>query len=109
MDQQVIIVDQFMVAMTSIQEALASPRQEIDSQQSRPPVVQDETPYDSLPPPPPLPVPTVLQASPYLLHGHSEIVPPVVVQTTVIDDAHARMYRIKQCMRQLRVSDGSAV
>ena len=109
MDQQVIIVDQFMVAMTSIQEALASPRQEIDSQQSRPPVVQDETPYDSLPPPPPLPVPTVLQASPYLLHGHSEIVPPVVVQTTVIDDAHARMDRIKQCMRQLRVSDGSTV
>ncbi|RVW60612.1 hypothetical protein CK203_055523 [Vitis vinifera] len=44
--------------MASIQEALSSLRQEIDSQQSKQLVVQDETPYDSLPP--------------YLLHGHSE-------------------------------------
>ena len=44
-----------------------------------------------------------------MLHGYSEIAPPVVVQTTVIDDAHARMGRIEQHMRQLRVSDGSAV
>ncbi|KAL6347766.1 hypothetical protein AAG906_026295 [Vitis piasezkii] len=42
--------------------------QEIGSQQSRPPVVQDEMPHDSLPPLPPPPVPTVPQASPYLLH-----------------------------------------
>ncbi|RVW53330.1 hypothetical protein CK203_088503 [Vitis vinifera] len=58
--------------------------QEIGSQQSRSPVVQDETPHDSLPPPPPLPISTVPQASPYMLHGHSEVVPPVVVQTMVI-------------------------
>ena len=50
---------QFMVAMTSIQEALDSLRQEIGSQQSKPPVVQDEIPHDSLPPPPPPPVSTV--------------------------------------------------
>ncbi|RVW22405.1 hypothetical protein CK203_096074 [Vitis vinifera] len=49
------------------------------------------------------------QASPYLLHSHSEITPPAVVHTTVIDDAHARMDRIEQCMRQLRVSNGSAI
>ena len=60
-------------------------------------------------PPLPPPVLTVPQASPYLLHGHSEVVPPIVVQTTIIDDAHARMDRIEQRMRQLRVSDDLAV
>ncbi|KAL6324352.1 hypothetical protein AAG906_012956 [Vitis piasezkii] len=38
MDHQVVTIDQFTVAMTSIQEALANLRQEIGSQQSRPPV-----------------------------------------------------------------------
>ncbi|KAL6348707.1 hypothetical protein AAG906_019442 [Vitis piasezkii] len=94
--------------MASIQEALASLRQEIGSQQSRPLVVHDETLHDSLPQPPPPPVPTVPQASPYVLHGHSEVAPPVVVQTTVTNDAHAHMDRIEQHMRQMRVSDGSA-
>ena len=49
------------------------------------------------------------QASPYLLHGHSEIAPPVVVQATIIDDAHARMDCIEQRMRQLRVSNSSTI
>ena len=49
------------------------------------------------------------QDSPYLLDGHFEIVPPTVVQTIVIDVAHAHMERIEQRMRQLRVSNGSAV
>ena len=49
------------------------------------------------------------QASPYVLHGHSEIAPPVVAQAVVADDTHARMDRIEQCMRQMRVSDGSVV
>ncbi|RVW64297.1 hypothetical protein CK203_052275 [Vitis vinifera] len=35
MDQRVVTVDQFTTAMASIQEASASPRQEIDSQQLR--------------------------------------------------------------------------
>ena len=109
MDQQVVTVDQFTAAMASIQEALASLMQEIGSQQNKLPVVQDETPHDSLPLPPPPPVPTVPQASPYLLHGHSEITPPAAVHTTVTDDAHARMDRIEQRMRQLRVSDGSVI
>ncbi|RVW14675.1 hypothetical protein CK203_085471 [Vitis vinifera] len=109
MDQQVVTVDQFTAAMASIQEALASLRQEIGGQQGRPPTVQDETPYDSHPPPPPPPVPSVHQASPYVLHGHSEIAPPVVAQAVVADDTHARMDRIEQCMRQMRVSDGSVV
>ncbi|RVW24846.1 hypothetical protein CK203_105096 [Vitis vinifera] len=109
MDQQVVMVDQFTAAMASIQEALASLRQEIGGQQGRPPTVQDETPYDSHPPPPPPPVPSVHQASPYVLHEHSEIAPPVVAQAVVADDTHARMDRIEQCMRQMRVSDGSVV
>ncbi|RVW54991.1 hypothetical protein CK203_093141 [Vitis vinifera] len=104
-----VTVDQFTAAMASIQEALASLRQEISGQQGRPPTVQDETPYDSHPPPPPPPVPSVHQASPYVLHGHSEIAPPAVAQAVVADDTHARMDRIEQCMRQMRVSDGSVV
>ncbi|RVW65905.1 hypothetical protein CK203_007280 [Vitis vinifera] len=84
MDQQVVTVDQFTAAMASIQEALASLRQEISGQQ-------------------------VHQASPYVLHGHSEIAPPAVAQAVVADDTHARMDRIEQCMRQMRVSDGSVV
>ena len=79
MDQQVVTVDQFATAMASIQEALASLRQEIGGQQGRPPVVQDETPHDSLPPPPPPLVSSVPQASPYVLHDHSEVVPPTIV------------------------------
>ena len=79
MDQQVVTVDQFTVAMVSIQEALASLRHEIGSQQSRQSIVQDETPYDSLPSPPLPPVPTISQVPPYILHGHFEVAPFVVV------------------------------
>ena len=85
--------------MASIHEALASLRQEIGIQQSRSPVVQDGIPHDSLPLPLPPPVLLVPQASPYLLHTHSEISPPAVVQATVIDDTHARMDCIEQHMR----------
>ena len=54
---------------------MASLRQEIDSQQSRQLVVQDKTPYDSLPP--------------YLSHGYSEVASPAVVHTIVLEDTHA--------------------
>ncbi|RVW51804.1 hypothetical protein CK203_066780 [Vitis vinifera] len=90
--------------MTSIQEALANLRQEIGSQQSRPPTIQDETPHDSLPPSPLPPVLIVPQASPYLLHGHSEVAPHAVVQTTVIDDAHTRML-VASLPAKFRMSD----
>ncbi|RVX08570.1 hypothetical protein CK203_009082 [Vitis vinifera] len=78
MDQRVVTVDQFTTAMTSIQEASASPRQEIDSQQSRQFVVQDETPCDSLPHLPPPLGSTVPRAPPYMLHGHFEVVSPAL-------------------------------
>ncbi|RVW98900.1 hypothetical protein CK203_033854 [Vitis vinifera] len=73
MDQRVVTVDQFTTSMASIQEASASPRQEIDSQQSRQFVVQDETPCDSLPHLPPPLGSTVPRAPPYMLHGHFEL------------------------------------
>ena len=44
-----------------------------------------------------------------MLHGRSEVAPPAVVQTTIINDAHAHMDRIEQHMRQLRVSNSSVV
>ena len=69
MDQQVVTVDQFTTAMASIQEALASLRQEIGGQQGRPPAVQDETSYDSHPPPPPLLVPSVHRPHPIYYTG----------------------------------------
>ncbi|KAL6332556.1 hypothetical protein AAG906_008976 [Vitis piasezkii] len=72
-------VDQFTTIMGSIQEALASLKQEID----------------------------MPQTPPYLLHGHSEVSPPAVVQTTILEDTHACMDRIKQRIRQLRVSGSS--
>ena len=59
------------------------------------------------PPPPPLGL-IVPRAPPYLLHGHSEVASPAVVQTTVLEDTHACMDRIEQRIRQLRVSDISA-
>ena len=79
MDQRVVIVDQFTTAMASIQGAPASPKQEIDSQQSRQFVVQDETPCDSLLHLPPPLGSTVPRAPPYMLHGHFEVVSPAVV------------------------------
>ena len=73
-------------------------------------MAQDEVPHDSLflPPPPPLDQ-TVPYVSPYLLHGQSEVVLPTKIHTTIPDDTHTCMDRIKQCIRQLRVSDSSAV
>ena len=62
-----------------------------------------------MPQPLPPPVPTVPQASPYVLHGHSEVAPPTIVPTTVTDDAHACMDRLEQRMRQMRVLDGLVV
>ena len=108
MDQQVVIVDQFTTAMASIQEALANLRQEIGSQQSRQLVVQNEMSYDSLPPLLPPPSPTMPQAPPYLLHGHSDLSPPAVVQTIALEDTHTCMDCIEQRIRQLRVSDSLA-
>ncbi|KAL6348232.1 hypothetical protein AAG906_003098 [Vitis piasezkii] len=76
--RRVVTVDQFTTAMASIQEASASPRQEIDSQQSRQFVVQDETPCDSRPHLPPPLGSIVPRAPPYMLHGPFEVASPAL-------------------------------
>ena len=66
--------------------------------------------HDSLlPPPPPPPDQTEPQASPYLLHNQSEVLPPIVEHTTVSKDTHAHIDRIEQRIKQLRVSESSVV
>ncbi|KAL6330978.1 hypothetical protein AAG906_009406 [Vitis piasezkii] len=92
------MVDRSTTAMASIREALASlSRRSVVA--GRPPAIRDETPYDSHPPPPPpLPAPSH-RASPYVLHGHSEIAPPRVTCAPVADDTHARMDRIGSMRR----------
>ncbi|KAJ9688981.1 hypothetical protein PVL29_014571 [Vitis rotundifolia] len=94
--------------MASIQEALASLRQEMGSQQSRRPVVQDETPHDLLPPPPSPLGPMMSQAPPYILLGYFEVAPCAVVQIAVLEDTHAHMDSIEQRIRQSRVFDSSS-
>ena len=49
------------------------------------------------------------QASPYLLHGHFEVTPLAVVQSTILEYTHARMDRIKQHIKQLGVSNSSTI
>ncbi|RVW86624.1 hypothetical protein CK203_045685 [Vitis vinifera] len=54
--------------MASIQEALASLRQEIGGQQGRPLVARDDAQYDPTVPPPPPPSQSAPQAMPFTLH-----------------------------------------
>ena len=106
MDQQVVTVDQFTAAMASIQEALASLRQEIGGQQGRPPVARDDAQYDPTVPPPPPPSQSAPQAMPFTLHSQTGVAPPpITVPTPTSEDPHARMDRLEQGLRQLRASD----
>ncbi|RVW75527.1 hypothetical protein CK203_051944 [Vitis vinifera] len=106
MDQQVVTVDQFTAAMASIQEALASLRQEIDGQQGRPPVARDDAQYDPTVPPPSPPSQSAPQAMPFTLHSQTGVAPPpITVPTPTSEDPHARMDRLEQGLRQLRTSD----
>ena len=76
--------------MTSIQESLTNLRQKMGSLQSKQPISQDKVPHDSLSPPLLLPLDqTVPQASLYLLHGQSEVIPPTTVHTTILEDTNA--------------------
>ena len=54
-------------------------------------------PHDSLPPPSSPLDQIVPQASPYMLHGQSKVVPPTTVHTTLLEDTHTHMDRIEQC------------
>ncbi|RVW14458.1 hypothetical protein CK203_090780 [Vitis vinifera] len=88
MDQQVVTVDQFTTAMASIQEALASLRQEISGQQGRPPVARDDAQYDPTVPPPPPPSQSVPQAMPFTLHSQTGVAPPPITVPTQTSETH---------------------
>ena len=46
--------------------------------------------------------------APYVLHSQTDATPlPVVAPIQESDDAHARMDRLEQRMKQMRVSDGA--
>ena len=106
MDSQLVTVDQFASAIAAIQESIARLGQRIEGQQAPHDQVHDD--FTAPPPPPP---PTVQQAASYVplvLHGQTEMTPPpAIVLTLVVDDTHARMDRLEQLVRQMRVSEGA--
>ena len=126
MDSQVVTIDQFVAIMASIQKAITSLGQMMDWQQAQQIPIQESVQYDPtilppLPPsqtapqdtqiPPPSPLSqTVPQSTPLTLQSQTEVAPPsAMVVVPTLDDAHARMDRLEQRMRELRVSDGGMV
>ena len=112
MDSQVVTVDQFDAATTSIQEAITSLGQRMDGQQAQQVPVQESVQYDpTIPPllPPSQPAPhdtqippspllgqTVPQLTPFTLQSQTEVAPPrtmMVVPTS--EDVHVRMDRLE--------------
>ncbi|RVW79190.1 hypothetical protein CK203_045188 [Vitis vinifera] len=89
MDSQIVTVDQFVAAMASIQEALASLGQRIDGQQAQQVPIQEDTQFDTtVPPPPPHSQPTP-QTIPFTLHSQTEVAPPpAIVPTLISEDPH---------------------
>ena len=108
MDSQVVIANQFFAAMASIQEVIVGLGQRIDGQKTQQIPHQDSAWYGlTIPPPPPL-----NQLVPYLalyvLHSQTDATPlPVVAPILTSEDAHARMDRLEQRMRQMRISNGA--
>ena len=108
MDFQVVTVDQFAVAMASILEAIADFGHRIDGQQAPQALPQDSAQYEFVAPPPPPLSQSVPHPTPYVLHSQTDAtLLPVVAPIQESDDAHARMDRLEQRMKQMRVSDGA--
>ena len=106
MDSQIVTVDQFVEAMSSIQEAIASLGRRINGQQVQQVPPQDDAQYDPIVPPPPPPSQSAPQAMPLTLHSQTKVAPPpVTMPTPTSEDPHARMDRLEQRLRQLRTSD----
>ena len=60
-----------------------------------------------MPSPPPLGQ-TVPQPTPFTLQSQTEVTPPpAMVAVPTSEDTHARMDRLEQKVRQMRVSDGA--
>ena len=106
MDSQVVTVDQFALAMTFIQDAIASLYQRIYGQQAQQALPQDGVQYDPMVLPPPPPSQSAPQAIPFTLHSQIEVAPPpITLPISTSEDPHAHMDRLEQRLRQLRTSD----
>ena len=68
-DSQIVTVDQFAAAMTSIQEAIASLDRRIDGQQAQEASPQDDAQYDPIVPPSSPPSQSTMQTIPFTLHS----------------------------------------
>ena len=100
-----VIVDQFALAISSIQQAILGVRRRIDGQQAPHDQIQDETQYDYVAPPPPVQL-TVFH-EPLVLHDQIEVAcPPITVLVTATDDTCACMDRLEQRFRHMRIFDG---
>ena len=107
MDSQIVTIDQFAVAMASIQEALANLGQRIDGQQAQQVPVQKGTQFDTIVPPPPPPNQLAPQVIPFTLHSQIEIAPPpITLPILTSEDLHTHMDRLEQRMRQMMALDG---
>ena len=67
--------------MASIQEVIDSLSQKLNNQQGIHPSPSFE--------------PLVPQASPFMLHGQSEVSPPIIAQTIVSEDVHAHINHLE--------------
>ncbi|KAL6332983.1 hypothetical protein AAG906_019999 [Vitis piasezkii] len=106
MDSQIVTVDQFAIAMASIQEAIANFGQMIDGQQTQQVLVQESAQFNTTIPPPPSPSQSVPQAIPFTLHSQTEIAPsPVTLPIPTLEDPHTCTDRLEQRLRQMRASD----
>ena len=73
-------------------------------------LLSQTAPQDTQIPPPPLLGQTVPQPTPFSLQSQTEVAPPpAMVAVPTSEDAHARMDRLEQRMRLLRVSNGGMV
>ena len=77
--------------MASIQEVIDSLSQKLNNQQGIHPSPSFE--------------PLVPQASPFMLHGQSEVAPPSIAHTTVSKDVHALIDNLKQQIKHIKILD----
>ena len=108
MDSQMVTVDQFALAMASIQEAIAGLGLMIDGQQAQKVPPQDGAQYDPIVPPPPSSSLLAPQVIPFTLHSQTEVAPPpIIVPTLISENPHACVNKLEQRLRQLRTLDGA--
>ena len=108
MDSQVVTVDQFVTVVASTQESIVGLDQKIDRQQAQQIQSQDGAQYDPAVPSPPSLNQSIPHLAPYILHSQTDTTPlPILAPIPASKDAHSRMDRLEQRMRQMRISDGA--